>query len=192
MNPDLYRRIQVRRPLSPSEAIELLQAGATEQPTRRSLSLPRAIEPVYRFPQAQDAGGLRARFRDLRGDIQTQYQRFLVSAAVLVRLVPDPYEPRLTRLTKRSYEMSLEFAPVKRYQGLNSELDRALGDILSQPCRHIKVYVLDRQRVSVRLILEPAREVDSPRQVLEMWMDRDLQVRPWSKKPATVVGSRIL
>jgi len=195
MSPDSYHKIQVRRPLTASEAIELLQSGAIERRVSRRRSrfkVKASSEPFYSFPRLNDPEGLRARLRDLRGDIQTGYQRFPTAVMVLVRPVPESFEPRLTKLVKHNYELCLEFGRIKKFHGLNPELDRVVGEILSQPCRHIKIYIPGGQRDFVKVVLEPAREVDSPRPIVEFRLDRELRVSPVSKRPAILPGRNSL
>lgn len=176
--------VEVSRVLTAPEALELEAAGAVREEVvvgRKLRPHPLRGDLLFRFPGPQYANkGFRACFPQLREEIQTQFHRYLAVPTVLVKRRPHPFEPYDRVWDIRTHSLLLEFVRQPRYQGLNPKLDEIVQRILGEPYRRASVF-WEEELGFLRFVLEPPRDAQAVRKMLDLHLFRDLRIGPVAK-----------
>ncbi|MCL5435546.1 MAG: hypothetical protein M1275_00450 [Patescibacteria group bacterium] len=171
--------VEISRVLTAPEALEFEAAGAR----REEIAIGRKLGPrplkgdlLFRFPGPQYSNtGYRARFPQLREEVQTQFHRYLAVPTVLVKRRPHPFEPYDKVWDIKTHSLLLEFVRQSRYSGLDTKLDELVRRILGEPYRRASVF-WEEELGFLRFVLEPPRDGQAVRKVLDFHLFRDLRI----------------
>lgn len=182
---------QISRRLTASEAVDFIQAGAETLEIRgKTQRLDMMVERlIYRFPGPLAKKGCSATVPCLREEIQGYFHRYLILPVVLVNTQPHRFEPHDPIWDTRTFRLLLQFTHVPRYLGINPQLDEAVKRTLAEAYRRVSVFWCQPAE-TLRFVLEPARIAPKIRPVVELRLNRNLQIYRRQEPAALLLKNR--